>query len=59
MKHLRALFVPLLALLMAVHTPSVNAQAMSLNAAGATFPAPLYSKWFDEYAKKTGVQVNY
>ena len=31
----------------------------SLNAAGATFPAPLYQKWFDEYAKLTQVQVNY
>src|SRR5207248_8190564 len=34
-------------------------EAKSLNAAGATFPAPLYQKWFDEYAKLTQVQVNY
>ena len=34
-------------------------EAKSLNGAGATFPAPLYQKWFDEYAKLTGVQVNY
>jgi phosphate transport system substrate-binding protein len=34
-------------------------EAKSLNAAGATFPAPLYQKWFDEYAKLTRVQVNY
>jgi phosphate transport system substrate-binding protein len=34
-------------------------EAKSLNAAGATFPAPLYQKWFDEYSKLTGVQVNY
>jgi phosphate transport system substrate-binding protein len=34
-------------------------EARSLNAAGATFPAPLYQKWFDEYAKLTQVQVNY
>jgi len=27
--------------------------------AGATFPAPLYTKWFDEYNKLTGVKVNY
>jgi phosphate transport system substrate-binding protein len=34
--------------------PSVN-----LTGAGATFPAPLYTKWFDEYNKITGVKVNY
>src|SRR5690349_4481646 len=30
-----------------------------LTGAGATFPAPLYSKWFDSYAGKTGVKINY
>ena len=30
-----------------------------LNGAGGTFPAPLYQKWFQEYAKETGVQINY
>lgn len=31
-----------------------------LNAAGATFPYPIYSKWFDEYHKTHGnVQINY
>jgi phosphate transport system substrate-binding protein len=30
-----------------------------LTGAGATFPAPLYSKWFDTYATKTGVKINY
>ena len=34
-------------------------EAQTLNAAGATFPAPLYQKWFDDYSKMTGVQVNY
>lgn len=34
-------------------------EAQTLNGAGATFPQPLYSKWFDEYAKLTGVKVNY
>ena len=27
--------------------------------AGATFPYPIYSKWFDVYHKKTGVEINY
>ena len=31
----------------------------SLTGAGATFPNPIYTKWFDAYNKKTGVQVNY
>jgi len=35
------------------------AQAAALNAAGATFPYPIYSKWFYEYNKATGVQINY
>jgi phosphate transport system substrate-binding protein len=30
-----------------------------LNGAGATFPAPLYTKWFDAYNKLTGVKINY
>ncbi len=31
----------------------------NLNGAGATFPYPLYAKWFDVYATQTGVKVNY
>ena len=32
----------------------------TLNGAGATFPAPMYSKWFSEYHKAhSDVQVNY
>jgi phosphate transport system substrate-binding protein len=31
-----------------------------INGAGATFPYPMYSKWFDEYHKKNGnIQINY
>lgn len=32
---------------------------LQLNGAGATFPYVIYSKWFDEYQKKTGIQFNY
>lgn len=33
---------------------------LSINGAGATFPYPMYSKWFDEYHKKNGsIQINY
>lgn len=36
------------------------AAAQQINAAGATFPAPIYQKWFDEYHKMHGdVAVNY
>jgi phosphate transport system substrate-binding protein len=35
------------------------ATAQDLNGAGATFPAPLYMKWFHDYAAKTGVKINY
>lgn len=42
-----------------VVTPGgVERQGM-LTGAGATFPAPLYQRWADEYHKRTGVQVNY
>ena len=35
-------------------------QGAQINGAGATFPYPIYSKWFTEYAKvKPGVQINY
>jgi phosphate transport system substrate-binding protein len=40
-------------------TGPLEGEAKALNAAGATFPAPLYQKWFDEYSKLTGVRVNY
>lgn len=38
---------------------SITAQAQTINGAGATFPAPLYSKWAEAYNKETGVRVNY
>ncbi|MEO7963795.1 MAG: phosphate ABC transporter substrate-binding protein PstS, partial [Gemmatimonadaceae bacterium] len=44
--------------LAAVATPAV-AQSTDLTGAGATFPYPIYSKWFNDYAKSTGVKINY
>ncbi|MGA9624888.1 MAG: phosphate ABC transporter substrate-binding protein PstS [Bryobacteraceae bacterium] len=47
-----------LAGLMAVAAPFATAQR--INAAGATFPAVIYQKWFDEYHKlQPDVQINY
>ena len=31
----------------------------ALNGAGATFPAPLYQRWFQDYARTSGSRVNY
>ena len=44
--------------LLASFAPSAMAAA-SLTGAGATFPYPIYSKWFDMYKDKTGVEINY
>jgi len=35
------------------------AQSVDLTGAGATFPYPIYSKWFSDYATSTGVKINY
>src|SRR5271163_859248 len=36
------------------------ANALSITGAGASFPYPMYSKWFDEYHKKdTNIEINY
>jgi phosphate transport system substrate-binding protein len=36
------------------------AQSIQINGAGATFPFPIYSKWFDEYTKlHPNVRINY
>jgi phosphate transport system substrate-binding protein len=32
---------------------------VALTGAGATFPYPIYGKWFSDYAAKTGVKINY
>ncbi len=36
-----------------------SSQSVDLTGAGATFPYPIYSKWFSDYAKSTGVKINY
>jgi phosphate transport system substrate-binding protein len=39
--------------------PSTTTGSTALTGAGATFPAPLYTKWFDAYARETGTRINY
>jgi phosphate transport system substrate-binding protein len=49
----------LLALASLIAGNSASAQ-LTINGAGATFPYPIYSKWFDEYAKvDPSVRFNY
>ena len=41
-------------------TAAMHAQNVQINGAGATFPYPIYSKWFSEYNKlHPNVQINY
>ncbi|HMJ18293.1 MAG TPA: phosphate ABC transporter substrate-binding protein PstS [Gemmatimonadaceae bacterium] len=40
-------------------TTSSSSQSVDLTGAGATFPYPIYSKWFSDYATLTGVKINY
>jgi phosphate transport system substrate-binding protein len=55
----KMLVVSFLALALAV-TAGAQSSPMLLNAAGATFPYPIYSKWFDVYhAAHPNVQMNY
>jgi phosphate transport system substrate-binding protein len=48
----------LIALLGLVGAAALHAQ-LKLNGAGATFPYVIYSKWFDVYHTKTGIEFNY
>jgi phosphate transport system substrate-binding protein len=56
------LVVWLMMLTLAVTAPHAAAQgaAVKLNAAGATFPTPIYTKWFDVYHNAhPNVEINY
>jgi phosphate transport system substrate-binding protein len=56
MKRIAGLLLVVLAVAGALWADS----ALSINGAGATFPYPMYSKWFDEYHKKNAnLQINY
>jgi phosphate transport system substrate-binding protein len=38
---------------------SASGGGVDLTGAGATFPQPIYNKWFHDYAAATGVRINY
>jgi len=40
--------------------PPVTTAKVDLSGAGATFPNPIYSKWFDTYGQaNTNIKINY
>src|SRR5689334_6219290 len=48
------------ALLLVAASITAGSAQMTINGAGATFPYPIYSKWFDEYARvDPSVRFNY
>jgi phosphate transport system substrate-binding protein len=50
----------ILGLILALGFSASASAQMAINGAGATFPYPVYSKWFDEYAKADpSVRFNY
>src|SRR6266700_224608 len=49
-----------LAIVLLTGVSATASAQMMINGAGATFPYPIYSKWFDEYAKvDPSVRFNY
>jgi phosphate transport system substrate-binding protein len=45
--------------MVAAATIGLAARAAEISGAGATFPYPIYAKWAEAYAAKTGLKMNY
>ena len=64
-RSLAALFGVLVAACSNGEAPRAGASAagtgrgVALTGAGATFPNPIYTKWFDSYAQSNGAKINY
>lgn len=43
----------------AAATGTTDSSSMQINGAGATFPYPIYSKWFEEFGNRNNVRINY
>jgi len=56
MKNLK---IAVASVLMAAAAALPASAQLKLNGAGATFPYVIYSKWFDVYHTKTGIEFNY
>ena len=60
MKKLAVMGLTVLPALFAALLPATAMGAETINAAGATFPNPIYQQWFSEYkAAHSDVQINY
>lgn len=55
--NIKTLFISLAVALCA--GTAASAMAADITGAGATFPAPIYGKWAEAYAKATGNRINY
>jgi phosphate transport system substrate-binding protein len=59
MEHILTAYRSALLGLVAAAAIAFAAQAVEINGAGATFPYPIYAKWAEAYAAKTGLKMNY
>ena len=60
MRPFRFLLTAAAGALLALSAAPAHAQKIQINGAGATFPYPIYSKWFSEYNKlHPEVEINY
>lgn len=60
MKTIKNITLAALVLTMGAPTWAQNGSPVLVNGAGASFPYPIYSKWFDEYHKQNSdIQINY
>ncbi|MGE5175724.1 MAG: phosphate ABC transporter substrate-binding protein PstS [Hyphomicrobiales bacterium] len=59
MRRMKTALAAALTAAVALGAGTALADQVNLTGAGATFPYPIYSKWFDMYHEKTGVQINY
>ncbi|MDY7015856.1 MAG: substrate-binding domain-containing protein, partial [Cyanobacteriota bacterium] len=55
----RVAAVSVTTLALSVSALSAIAEAITLNGAGASFPKPLYDRYFAEIAEETDIKVNY
>jgi phosphate transport system substrate-binding protein len=56
---MKTAFISISAAALAIIAVTQASYAQDVTGAGATFPAPLYSKWAADYNKATGVKINY
>ncbi len=57
---MKKVVIPAVLAVSLVFSTATTALAQHLNGAGATFPNPIYSKWFAEYSQQhPGVEINY